>query len=207
MPTTGTPSYDKEPPVMVMLPDGTEALLRPVGPSDRNRALEAFELLSPESRYRRFFAPMPTLGERMLTRLTDVDHEDHVAWCMLNHEDKSEPGLGAASFWRCKDDPTKAEISFTVLDGFQRRGVGTLLLATLAIQAKRRGIETFLAFSLGTNASFVNWFRAIGAEIQFANGQFEISWQLSKLDAPESFPTTLAAERLLNWHLWLIDRL
>ena len=192
---------------MIELPDGTEALIRPVVSSDRDRALEAFERLSPESRYRRFFTPIPALGERMLTRLTDVDHEDHVAWCVLHRDEDSEPGLGAASFWRCKDDRTKAEIAFTVLDGFQRRGVGTLLLGILAIQAKRRGIETFLAFALGTNASLVNWFRAIGAEIRFDGGQFEIAWPLSNLDAPKTLPTTLASERLMNWYRWLSDRL
>jgi hypothetical protein len=63
----------------VRLRDGSRVLIRPIEPDDRAALAEGFERLSAESRYRRFFAPMPRLRERDLDYLTRVDHRDHEA--------------------------------------------------------------------------------------------------------------------------------
>ncbi|MGH2982501.1 MAG: hypothetical protein ACRDKV_10730, partial [Solirubrobacterales bacterium] len=46
----------------VVVGDGMELLLRPVRPDDKRLLAQAFDRLSPESRYRRFFAPLPRLS-------------------------------------------------------------------------------------------------------------------------------------------------
>ena len=45
--------------------------------------LRGFERLSPESRYRRFLAPMPELSEAAVRYLTEIDHHDHEAMIAL----------------------------------------------------------------------------------------------------------------------------
>jgi hypothetical protein len=45
----------------VQLGDGIELLVRAVRPDDKRRIAHAFEQLSSESRYRRFFAPLERL--------------------------------------------------------------------------------------------------------------------------------------------------
>ena len=52
----------------------------------RSAPVNAFERLSPESRYRRFFAPMAQLSERDLDYLTCVDHRDHEALMAIEPE-------------------------------------------------------------------------------------------------------------------------
>ena len=78
----------------VTLPDGSRLLIRPIEPADRERVAAGFERLSPESRYRRFFSPLPELSGRQLDYLTRVDHHDHEALVALD----ADSGEGVA--WR-----------------------------------------------------------------------------------------------------------
>jgi hypothetical protein len=43
----------------VTLRSGEQVLIRPIRPDDEQRLLDAFERMSPESRYRRFFTATP----------------------------------------------------------------------------------------------------------------------------------------------------
>src|SRR5262245_28912252 len=61
------------------LSDGTATHLRLLRPDDRDRLLEGFANLAEESRYRRFFTPMPELPESVLRRLLEVDGWNHLA--------------------------------------------------------------------------------------------------------------------------------
>src|SRR5919106_848625 len=63
----------------VALQDGTRARLRPIVPDDKARLVGAFERLSPESRYRRFMAPIAELSDEQLAQLTELDYRDHFA--------------------------------------------------------------------------------------------------------------------------------
>ena len=104
----------------VLLRDGLEILVRPVEPADRELIAQAFDRLSPETRYRRFFAPLSRLSEEDLTYLTEVDHSDHEALAAV------EPGAGAvigvARYVRA-EDPTEAEVAVVVGDPWQGRGI------------------------------------------------------------------------------------
>ena len=53
-------------PAIVTLADGSRLAIRPIEPGDRDLMRAGFERLSPESRYRRFFSPMPELTGRQL---------------------------------------------------------------------------------------------------------------------------------------------
>ena len=61
------------------LRDGSVVEVRPIEPSDAPTVKRSFDRLSAESRYRRFFTPMPELNDRLLRYLTDVDPHDHEA--------------------------------------------------------------------------------------------------------------------------------
>ena len=122
-------------PLTAELRDGTRVLIRPIEPEDKGLLLSGFEQLSEQSRYRRFLAPVPKLTESQLTYLTEVDHDTHEALVAV---DAGQPlrGLGVARYVRLQDHPEIAEAAVTVIDAYQGRGLGTLLLALLA---RRRG--------------------------------------------------------------------
>ena len=69
-------------------------LVRPIGPDDKGRLLDAFERSSPESRYRRFFSPTPILSAAQLGYLTEIDHHGHEALRAV--DPRTEQGLGVA---------------------------------------------------------------------------------------------------------------
>lgn len=145
------------------LADGTHVLLRHVRPSDGEELRRAFERLSPESRYRRFFGGLTQLSDATLHYLTEVDGHDHVAIVALTESPdlKTETGLGVARFVRLKDEPSVAEAAVTVVDDAQRRGLGRLLATTLAQAAQERGVHRFRADVLADNEPM----RAIMTEI------------------------------------------
>lgn len=133
----------------VRLRDGATVVLRPIRASDRDRLVEGFAHLSPESRYHRFLAPIEELSEPMVRYLTEVDHHDHEA--IVAVDPLTGAGVGVARFVRLPDRPETAEAAVTVADEWQGRGVGTLLLAALSERARDEGIRTFTAMMLAAN--------------------------------------------------------
>ena len=81
--------------------------------------------------------------------VTDVDHRDHEALVAL------APGsgqlVGVARFIRNPREPDQAEVAVTVIDSWQRRGLGAALLRELAQRAAEEGIRHFTAEILAEN--------------------------------------------------------
>lgn len=136
--------------------DGSELLMRPITPADKGALAAGFARLSPESRYRRFFAPLSRLSETDLRYLTEVDHSDHEA--ILAFEPGSGTPVGVARYVR-SDDPRAAEVAVTVVDDWQGRGVATALLEQLLLRAREEGISRFLALVLSENDAAIELFQ------------------------------------------------
>lgn len=143
------------------LRDGTPILVRPIEETDKAALASAFERLSPESRYRRFFRPLRRLSESDLRYLTEVDHHDHGALVAVG------PGgdlIGVARYIRSEADPASAEVAVTVVDDWQARGVATLLLEQLVESARTAGIAHFLALVLGENRDALELFHNLAGD-------------------------------------------
>ncbi|MGH8974190.1 MAG: GNAT family N-acetyltransferase [Acidimicrobiia bacterium] len=148
----------------VQLADGTELVLRPVVPDDKALFRAAFERLSPLSRYRRFLSPLPRLNPALLAYLTDVDHRLHAAWVAVVAEEAGPAAVGVARAIRL-DDPRGAEVAITVIDHYQRRGIGRLLLATLVLEAVEQGVIRFVGLVLADNDPMRAVLRRAGARL------------------------------------------
>jgi GNAT superfamily N-acetyltransferase len=145
----------------VELRDGAQVLVRQGSSADRELLVRSFERLSPESRYRRFLAPTPELSEQMLRNLTDIDHHDEEAIVALDAE--TAEGLGVARYVRSKARRDLAEVAVTVIDDWQGRGLGTLLLRVLSARAREEGISSFAALILATNEHSIQLLRQLDA--------------------------------------------
>ena len=128
--------------------DGTELMLRPVLPGDTQRVAHGHVMFSPETLYRRFLS-VRTPTATVLTYLFEVDYVDHFVWVVTDGEDG--PVIADGRFVRDQDDPTNAEIAFTVADEYQGRGIGSMLFAALAVAARIDGIKRFHARVLADN--------------------------------------------------------
>ena len=67
----------------VLLRDGRTAHIRPIQPEDAELLVEFYSRVSDQSKYYRFFSPMPELSERDVERFTQVDYRDRVALILL----------------------------------------------------------------------------------------------------------------------------
>jgi RimJ/RimL family protein N-acetyltransferase len=166
-PQTEPPSPGLFPgPVAVVLRDGTAVLIRPIGPQDMDRLRRGFERLSEESKTRRFLSPVPELTEEQLRYLTEIDGVSHFAWGALLADDPDQ-GIGVARYVRLEDQPDVAEAAVTIVDEYQRRGLGTVLLALLAARAFAVGVRSFRAYVQEENAPMRDLLVDLGARAHF----------------------------------------
>ena len=181
--------------------------IRPIAASDRDRLAAAFERLSPESRYLRFFSTISRLSQSQLTYLTEVDHHDHEALVAV---DEATGGLvGVARYVRT--DPGVAEPAVVVADDWQGRGIGSSLLDQLASRAREEGIAVFAAVVLAHNEAALVALGRLGESRVVSQGQHvEVHIDLA---APETASTTLqdllrrAAEQSIGPAVSFLQRL
>ncbi|HEY3140847.1 MAG TPA: GNAT family N-acetyltransferase [Acidimicrobiales bacterium] len=148
-----------------VLRDGTRILVRPILAADKDRLREGLGRLSDESRYRRFLTSLEHLSDEQVRCLTEIDYVNHMAWGALDLARPTHPGIGVARYVRLAEDPTIAEPAVTVLDEYQGRGIGTILLVALARSARAHGIESFRAHVLADNTPMVHLLRGLGATV------------------------------------------
>ena len=141
------------------LRDGTEVTIRAIGPDDKERMLNAFRELSPESVYTRVFHLKKDLSAEELRRLTEVDPGKEVALVVTIGSGAGERIIAGGRYVAAGD---AAEIAFAVEEDYQRRGIAGRLLRRLAGIARERGIARFEAFVLPENVSMLEVFRRSG---------------------------------------------
>ncbi len=145
----------------IVLRDGSHVRIRQGRHDDRELLLRGFERLGHESRYRRFLTPVPELTDEMARNLTDVDHHDHEA--MIAIDEQTGEGVGVARYVRDRERPQVAEVAVTVIDDWQGRELGTLLLEVISARAREQGITTFTALMLASNDEMMDLFKHLGA--------------------------------------------
>jgi RimJ/RimL family protein N-acetyltransferase len=133
----------------IELADGARIRVRPIEPADKPALVRGFERLSGDSVYKRFLSPMNELRPMDLVYLTEVDHHDHEA--LIAFDERSGEPVGVVRYVRSAADPRQAEFAVTVMDEWQRRGVGTELLRRISERARQEGVKTITALLLAEN--------------------------------------------------------
>jgi GNAT superfamily N-acetyltransferase len=146
------------PPVAdVTLPDGGVVRIRMAAEGDDAELVVGFEELSEESRYYRFFSPMPRLTGRLLEELSRFDLEGHIAIPAFDPAKPSETGnpdgmgIGVVRVIRDEHDWATAEFAVTVIDEYQGRGVGRALMQAAIVVAATLGVTKLTASVLSGN--------------------------------------------------------
>jgi GNAT superfamily N-acetyltransferase len=157
------------------LRDGTAILIRPIVPSDKERLQQGLAMMSPESRYLRFLHYFERLTPSELRYLTEIDYHDHFALLAMLVDDPSHPGLGVARFIRDPNRPQEAEAAVAVIDSYQRRGIGTLLLTRLAEVARTCGISRFIAYMTPEHPAVAHLLERVEAEVTQSEGLLRVA--------------------------------
>lgn len=168
------PAYPAHWEADIALRDGSAAHLRPIRPADADALQDFHQRQSEQSRYLRFFAPMPKLSPRDLSRFTHVDHVDRVAFIVLVDQDI----IAVGRYDRVSAQ--SAEVAFNVSDSRQGTGLASVLLEHLAAAARERGISEFTAEVLPQNAKMIKVFTETGFDVDRAmdDGVVMVSFRL-----------------------------
>src|SRR3954471_17853681 len=147
--------------VRTTMRDGSELEIRPVTAADRRLLLSGFQRFGERSRRQRFFGVKVALTEAELAFFTEVDHHEHEALGAV--DPVSGAGVGVARFIRLRPGGPVAEAAVSVVDDWQGRGVGRVLLDALVDRAHEEGVERFQASVLPSNRAMLEAFRRVGA--------------------------------------------
>lgn len=134
-------------------------LIRELERGDRPALSLIFRRLGDGSRYQRFLGVKNALSTPELRYLTELDHwhrDAVIAWSL-----SPRTPVGVARYVRSEEFDA-AEIAVTVVDAWQRRGVGRLLLLELRERALRAGINRFVATMFRDNKGAVALARSFG---------------------------------------------
>lgn len=163
----------------IELRDGSQVMLRQLAPGDREGIRRAFDRLSPESRYRRFFVSLRELSDGLLDVLVDVDHDNHEA--LVGLDPRSGEIVGVARYVRMPEQPERAEASVAVVDDWQGRGLGRELLERLVTRAREEGVSRFVAFIQADNRRAVEVMSHLGPTTTSSRGDLvELEIELPK---------------------------
>ena len=130
----------------VTLRDGAKVHIRPIRPEDDHVLVDLFHHLSPQSIYQRFFTAMPELTPGMARYLSHVNYTNRLA---LVAESGGEL-VGVGRYERTNDADT-VELSLVIVDAWQGRGLGRILLRETIKAAEANGIGRFMADVLSEN--------------------------------------------------------
>jgi RimJ/RimL family protein N-acetyltransferase len=158
---------------------GGDICIRALKPDDRTDLLEAVEQMSPQSLRTRFFSPKRYFSETEVAYFVEVDFVRHVALVaeLLSEEDR--PIVGGARY--VLTEPGKAEIAFTVVDAYQGRGIGGILMRHLVKLARDAGLQELFAEVLPENHAMAKVFEKSGLSVtrKLADGTMHFSFALA----------------------------
>ena len=162
------------------LTDGTKVHIRPIEPSDEPLLHDAVAAMSERTVYFRFFSPLKRMPDALAHRLAVVDYNDRFAIVATTHKPGgNERIVGVARYDRASGTDV-AEVALAVVDEFQRRGLGRLLLGMISKVARDHGIKTFSLVVLPENQHMLGLLRKLGwiHQAKLVGGLYEITFDL-----------------------------
>jgi GNAT superfamily N-acetyltransferase len=180
----------------VGLAGGGDVLLRPFHPGDQPAVHAFLEELSPDSRYRRFFAPMPIVRPHLAHDLVNVDQARHLAWGAFLPGGRCVAEARAVILTR---EPTAAEVAFAVAEDMRRQGLAARLVEVLGLVAAVRGVQEIEASVVSDNRASRLLLTTFGMRFRFEDGmsvgRAQVpTWAGSSADAHRILAAQCAAE-------------
>jgi RimJ/RimL family protein N-acetyltransferase len=144
----------------VILPDHRRLRVRSLRWCEDAPVRELYRVLSPRTRYLRFFSPMPELPDSVLRLLTCVDGRSGIALLGELQTPAGEEVVALGSFGATGEG--LAEVGLVVSDAWQHQGIGTVIADRVLRAAEARGFHRFVAHALWDNQGIRRVLRRVG---------------------------------------------
>jgi acetyltransferase len=146
------------------LPDGTEALVRPVRPEDEPMVREMVATLSEETMRTRFFTPLEITHD-LLIRSCNIDYEREIAIVAEIKKDGKRRVIGGSRLIH-EPDTRIAQFAILVHDDYQRLGLGARLIDILIGIAQEKKLDEIYGLVLSENRKMLALCEKLGFEIK-----------------------------------------
>jgi len=140
--------------------DGSPIDIGALRPEDEADMLVALEQASAQSLQRRFFVMKRHFSDKERAFFMDVDFRDHIALVARVEEAGRPAVVGGCRY--VVSEPGRAEMAFMVVDTWQRRGVGSMLMRHLVNIATEAGLRELTAEVMSENTAMLNIFESFG---------------------------------------------
>ncbi len=154
--------------------DNTYICFKTLGKDDREKFIDGFKRLSQKTVYLRFFGFMKELTDKQVDDFLNTDKKDHIAWAAFDIVGDDAIGIGVGRFKRSEFNPKEAEMALTVLDDYQDKGVGSVLLAIMYYLAGKLEIDVLTGNILSENAKLIRRFMELGAKMDRIKNEYEM---------------------------------
>lgn len=134
----------------VSLDNGSQVSIGLIQPHSERLLLNIFKRLSPQSVYRRFLSPFRELPPGLISHLANVDYVRRSALIARSEIDNDDEAVAVARY-DSSADPHFAEVALVVVDDWQRRGLGRILLRRIMAAAMDNGFCRFVGSVLLEN--------------------------------------------------------
>ena len=145
------------------LSDGRKVEIRAQRPEDREGLHAAVQRASADTLYHRFFAAKRTFSEQEVHFFLDIDFVGHVALVAVANEGGEPTIVGGCRY--VVVEPGRAEVAFSVVDDYQKRGLGTALMRHIAAIGRQAGLGEFVAEVIADNAPMLKVFEQSGLAV------------------------------------------
>ncbi|WP_454624864.1 N-acetyltransferase family protein [Bradyrhizobium cenepequi] len=142
------------------LRDGSQVEIRALQPEDEADMLAAVGRTSAQSLQRRFFVMKRGFSENERAFFMNIDFSNHVALVALAQEDGRTVIVGGGRY--IVFEAGRAEMAFVVVDAWQGRGIGSILMRHLVEIAGNAGLQELIAEVLPENKAMLKVFAKFG---------------------------------------------
>lgn len=165
--------------------DGTRVAIRPLRRDDLEREMAFIAGLSQETLYLRLQYSSRNVSREDAARLLELDYHDRFAVAALVPAAGEDSIIGVSRYARI-EGTDQAECAIVVADAWHGRGLGTELMRSLGIAARKQGIRALVGTSLGENQRILDWARRFGFDARTepnSGGLVRVTLDLTSLQA------------------------
>lgn len=150
---------------------GAELFFRPIRPDDEDRLKKFYEGMSDDSMalFSRGAGKESFLSPESLSARASVDYGRDMRFIALD----GDKIVGVADLLRYPAMESESEMSTMVLDGYQKRGIASLLAGGLLEYAKNTGVKKIKATAAPPNAPAIGHLKKLGFDVQMVDGEME----------------------------------
>ncbi len=161
---------------------GLEIFVRPVKINDEPMIKDFFYDLSDNSLYRRFISVRKDMPHERLQEFVIIDYTKEIVLLAFDPTKREIDQVIGMGQYCVEDTSHTAEVSFVVRDEYQKKGIGTELLAYLTFLGKKQGLLGFTAEVLVENKPMLRLFEKGGFDINktVAEGVYELKMMFRK---------------------------